>query len=153
MNTPRHTPATLDELGVLLGRAGLAAIFIHSGWGKLGGYAATLGYMEAMGVSGALLPLVIAAELLGGLAVLSGTLTRWAALGLAVFALLSGILFHGNVADQNQFIHLMKNVAIAGGFLVLAAHGAGRFSIDHWRRRAADARLAPVPATSVREAA
>jgi putative oxidoreductase len=134
MNSSRLAPAsTLDDLGVLLGRAALAAIFIHSGWGKIGGYAATQGYMEAMGVAGALLPVVIAAELLGGLAVLTGTLTRWAALGLAAFALRSGILFHGDVADQNQFIHLMKNVAIAGGFLVLAAHGAGRFSVDHWR--------------------
>ena len=151
MNTTRLAAIpTIDDLGVLLGRVALAAIFILSGWGKVGGYAATQGYMEAMGVAGALLPLVIAAELLGGIAVLTGTLTRWAALGLAVFALLSGILFHGDVADQNQFIHLMKNVAIAGGFLVLAAHGAGRFSVDHWRARNVAGRPS---ASAAREAA
>jgi putative oxidoreductase len=122
----------MKDLGVLLGRAGLALIFLLSGAAKLHGYAATQQYMETTGVPGALLPLVIFAELGGGLAILTGTLTRWAALGLAAFSLLAAFLFHGNVADQNQFIHFMKNIAMAGGFLVLAAHGAGAFSVDGW---------------------
>ena len=121
----------MNHFATLLGRIGLALIFVVSGWSKIGGYAATQGYMDAMGVPSSLLPIVIAAELLGGLAVLFGFATRWAALGLAVFALATGFLFHGAAGDQNQAIHLMKNIAIAGGFLVLAAHGAGRFSIDH----------------------
>ena len=121
----------MNHFATLLGRIGLALIFVVSGWSKIGGYAATQGYMDAMGVPSSLLPIVIAAELLGGLAVLFGFATRWAALGLAVFALATGFLFHGAAGDQNQAIHLMKNIAIAGGFLVLAAQGAGRFSVDH----------------------
>lgn len=121
----------MNHFATLLGRIGLALIFVVSGWSKIGGYAATQGYMDAMGVPSSLLPIVIAAELLGGLAVLFGFATRWAALGLAVFALATGFLFHGAAGDQNQAIHLMKNIAIAGGFLFLAAHGAGRFSVDH----------------------
>ena len=133
---------TLGNLSVLTGRIGLSAIFILSGIAKLGpGYAAAQGYMEAMGVSGALLPLVIFAEIAGGLAVLSGFLTRWAAIGLAVFSIASGFLFHFQFADQMQFVSFFKNIAMAGGFLVLAAQGAGAFSIDGWlASRRADVR-------------
>jgi len=124
---------TLSNLSILIGRVGLSAIFILSGIAKLGpGYAATQGYMGSMGVSGALLPLVIFAEIAGGLAVLSGFLTRWAAIGLAVFSIASAFLFHYQFADQMQFVSFFKNVAMAGGFLVLAAQGAGAFSIDGW---------------------
>ncbi|WP_322618998.1 DoxX family protein [Arenimonas daejeonensis] len=86
--------------------------------------------MEAMGVPGGLLPLVIFAEIVGGLALAAGLFTRWAALGLAVFSVASAFLFHFQLADQMQFINFFKNIAIAGGFLVLAAHGAGKFSVD-----------------------
>jgi len=124
---------TLSNLSALTGRIGLSAIFILSGIAKLGaGYAGTRGYMEAMGVPSALLPLVIFAEVAGGLAILSGFLTRWAAIGLAVFSVASAFLFHFELADQMQFINFFKNVAMAGGFMVLAAHGAGAFSIDSW---------------------
>jgi putative oxidoreductase len=88
--------------------------------------------MEAMGVPGALLPLVILIEIGGGLAILTGTLTRWAAISLAVFSVASAFLFHFELSDQGQFINFMKNIAIAGGLLLLAAHGAGRFSVDGW---------------------
>ncbi|RZA19432.1 MAG: DoxX family protein, partial [Lysobacteraceae bacterium] len=73
----------------LLGRIGLSLIFIISGWGKIAGYAATQGYMESVGVPGALLPLVIALELGGGLAILAGLFTRWIAIALAVFSIVS----------------------------------------------------------------
>jgi putative oxidoreductase len=124
---------TLSNLSTLTGRVGLSAIFILSGIAKLGaGYAGTQGYMEAMGVPGSLLPLVIFAEVAGGLAILSGFLTRWAAIGLAGFSIASAFLFHFQLADQMQFINFYKNLAMAGGFLVLAAQGAGAFSIDGW---------------------
>ena len=114
----------------LLGRIGLSLIFLISGWGKIAGYAATQGYMESQGVPGALLPLVIALELGGGLAILTGFFTRWFALALAGFTLVAAFLFHANLADQMQAIMFWKNFAIAGGFLLLAANGPGALSFD-----------------------
>jgi len=110
-----------------LARLGLSLIFILSGWGKIAGFAATQQYMEAMGVPGGLLPLVIALELGGGLAIAAGLFTRWFAAAFAAFALASGFLFHGSPEEQNA---LLKNIAIAGGFLTLVANGAGRYSLD-----------------------
>lgn len=123
----------------LLGRIGLSLIFIISGWGKIAAYAGTQQYMESAGIPGALLPLVILLELGGGLAVLFGFFTRWIALAMAAFSLVSAMFFHANFGDQAQAINFMKNVAMAGGFLMLAAHGAGAFSLDAWlsRRRGA----------------
>lgn len=115
---------------VLLGRLLIATIFVGAGYGKIGGYAATQGYMESMGVPGALLPLVIFAELGGGIAIVLGLLTRLAALGLAVFSIASAVIFHGGSADQMQQIMFMKNIAMAGGFLFLVANGAGKYSLD-----------------------
>jgi putative oxidoreductase len=120
----------------LLGRIGLSLIFIISGWGKIAGYAATQQYMESAGLPGALLPLVIALELGGGLAILTGVFTRWIALALAVFSLASAAVFHANFGDVAQATNFWKNAAMAGGFLMLAAHGAGMFSLDHlWNQR------------------
>lgn len=123
----------------LLARVALALIFIASGWGKLSDYAGTVAYMEAMQVSASLLPLVIFAELGGGLAVLLGFQTRLAALGLAVFSVLTAVLFHvgGSDAAQqyNNSIHFMKNIGLAGGFLALMLLGAGRLSIDQLLER------------------
>lgn len=124
---------TVSNLSVLVGRIGLSAVFLLSGMAKLGAsYAPTQSYMESMGVPGGLLPLVIVAEVAGGFAVLSGFLTRWAAIGLALFSIASAFLFHFQLADQAQFVHFFKNLAMAGGFLVLAAQGAGAFSVDSW---------------------
>jgi len=114
----------------LFARIGLAAIFILAGLNKIGGYEGTMGYMESMGVPGALLPAVIALEVLGGIAILIGLLTRLAAFGLAVFSIAAAVLFHFNFADQMQFILFMKNIAIAGGFLLLMANGPGAYSVD-----------------------
>lgn len=120
----------MQNLAALLGRIGLSLIFIISGIGKLRGYDAAAAYMVAHGLTGALLPLVIFAELGGGLAILFGFLTRWAAVGLAIFSLLAAAFFHNDLADQMQSINFMKNVAIAGGFLVLAAFGPGAIALD-----------------------
>ena len=124
----------------LLGRVGLSLIFIISGWGKIAGYAATQQYMDAMGVPGALLPLVIALELGGGLAILAGVFTRWIALALAAFSLLAAAIFHGNLGDPMQSILFWKNFAMAGGFLLLAANGPGPLSVE---ARLPRRRLAP----------
>jgi putative oxidoreductase len=121
----------LHSIAAPVGRIFISLIFVYSGIGKISGYAGTQGYMEAMGVPGALLPLVIAVEILGGLAVMLGWHTRIAAFLLAGFTLLSGILFHGNIGDQMQMIQFMKNVAIAGGFLMIVSQGGGAFSLDN----------------------
>jgi putative oxidoreductase len=126
----------MNDMLVALGRIGLSLLFIVSGWGKLAAYAGTQQYMEAAGVPGMLLPLVILVELGGGLAIVLGFFTRWVALALAVFSLVAGVLFHAtHFADPDQAVHFWKNVAIAGGFCVLAVQGAGAWSIDAKRRR------------------
>ena len=116
-----------------VGRFLLALIFIMSGVNKIGAYEGTQGYMEAMGVPGGLLPLVIALETLGGLAILIGYQARLAAFALAGFSLMSAILFHADFADQVQMMSFMKNLTIAGGFLIVVAHGAGAYSLDNRR--------------------
>jgi putative oxidoreductase len=121
---------TLSAPATLLGRVMLAAIFIQSGYGKIGGYAGTQGYMEKFGVSGQLLPLVIAVELIGGILLVVGWMTRWAALALAGFTFVAALFFHTNFSDSMQMIQFMKNVAITGGLLVLFGQGPGRWSID-----------------------
>jgi putative oxidoreductase len=119
----------------LTGRILIATLFLMAGIGKLGsGYNSTQAYMEAMGVPGALLPLVIALEIGGAILIIAGFWTRTTALALAAFTILSAVLFHWDFSDQMQQVMLLKNVAIAGGFLLLASTGAGRWSVD--RRRA-----------------
>ena len=120
----------------LAGRILIAALFLIAGVGKLGAYAGTQGYMQSHGVPGALLPAVIALELGGGLLIVAGLWTRIAALALAGFTLLAALLFHANFADATQQIMFLKNLAIAGGFLMLAANGAGAWSVDARRSRA-----------------
>ncbi len=114
----------------LVARLLMAFIFIMASIGKIGGYAGTQGYMQAMGVPGVLLPLVILTELGGGLLIAIGWQTRWAAWVLAGFTLLSGIIFHHNFADQMQMINFMKNLAMTGGLMLLAVHGPGSLSLD-----------------------
>jgi putative oxidoreductase len=123
---------------ILIGRIVLSIIFIQAGWGKIFSYAGTVEHMNAAGVPGALLPLVILTELGGGLCILLGLFTRYAAIALAGFCLLSGYFFHYQPGDMGQMINFMKNITIAGGFLVLAGAGPGALALDDWlnRRRA-----------------
>jgi len=120
----------MTKYSSLIARVLLSHIFILAGINKIMGYAGTQGYMESMGVPGMLLPLVIILEVGAGLAILLGWQIRWAALALAVFSVLSAVLFHSNLGDQTHMIMFMKNFAIAGGLLLLAEHGAGAFSLD-----------------------
>lgn len=123
------TPAINAAL-VLVARILASAIFITAGLSKLGaGYAGTQAYMAAVGVPGAMLPLVIGLEIGGGIALLLGFQARLAAFALAVFCVVSGLLFHSG-ADQMQQIMFMKNLAMAGGLLAFTVFGAGRLSLD-----------------------
>jgi len=120
-----------QTLSAPIGRVFIATIFFTSGINKIFGYVGTQGYMEAMGISGELLPLVIIVEVLAGLAVIIGWQTRLFALTLAGFSIVTAVLFHANFADQMQFIMFMKNVAIAGGLLFLVANGPGAYALDN----------------------
>lgn len=101
----------------LVSRVFISLIFIMFGFNKLFNYGATAGWMEAMGVPGFFLPFVKICEVFGGIAVIIGWQTRWIALGLAGFSVLSVLIFHNNFADQNEMVSVMKNIAIAGNFL------------------------------------
>ena len=122
--------SALRNVTELTGRVLLAALFLVTGLGKIGGYAATAGYMVSVGLPSALLPAVIATEVLGAIAIVVGWKTRITAFLLAGFTLLSALIFHNDFGDQVQLVMFLKNVSIVGGFLLLAANGAGRLSVD-----------------------
>jgi putative oxidoreductase len=121
----------IQNYSSLVGRILISIIFLMAGISKISGYAGTQGYMEAMGVPGALLPAVIALEVLGAIAIIVGFKTRIVAFLLAGFSIISAVLFHYNPEDQMQMMLFMKNIAIAGGFLFLVSNGAGLVSIDN----------------------
>ena len=118
----------------LIGRIMLALIFILAGVGKIQDPAGTAGYMQSAGVPGALLWPTIALEVLGGLAVALGFQTRIAAFALAIFSVAAAFIFHKNFADQIQMIMFLKNIAMAGGLLLLAMGGDTALSIDSKRK-------------------
>jgi putative oxidoreductase len=121
----------MEKVSQLVARVFLGHIFLLAGVSKISAYEGTQGYMDAMGVPGVLLPLVILLEIAGGLMIIVGWKTKWAAIALAGFSVVAAAIFHNNFADQMQMILFMKNIAIAGGFLLLSAHGAGAYSLDN----------------------
>lgn len=116
----------------LVGRIGIAAIFVLSGLSKLAAPAATIGYIQSAGLPLPQVGLAIAilVELVGGAALVLGYRTRIVAAVLAVFSIATALAFHSALGDQNQFIHFFKNVAIAGGLLNVIALGGGAWSLD-----------------------
>ena len=135
-----QSPQT-QNLFSLIGRILIALLFVPAGWGKIAGFAGTVGYISSKGVP---LPevcaaLAIAAELGLGLLLLVGWQARWAALGLAVFTFVISFIFHNYWAVPEaqvmaQRLNFFKNMAIAGGLLAFAAFGAGGWSLDGRRR-------------------
>lgn len=114
----------------LAGRILMAQVFIIAGIGKITGYTGTEAYMAMHGVPGALLPLVILLELGGGLALILGWKTRWMCYALALFSVIAALIFHHDIANTMQRINLMKDLAMAGGFLILSITGPGALSLD-----------------------
>ena len=134
---PTAFPSSSTQPGIvpLVGRILIAAIFLLSGLSKLAAPAGTIAYIQAAGLP---LPqagyaLAVVTELGAGLLLVLGYHTRIIAAWLAIFSLATAAAFHHNLADQNQFIHFFKNVAMTGGLLQIVAFGGGRFSIDGGR--------------------
>lgn len=134
---------SLQDTFALVGRLLLAWLFVPAGWGKIAGFSGVAGYIASKGVP---LPevcaaLAIAAELGLGLLLVVGWQARWAALGLAIFVAVITPIFHNYWAMPEAQVMMQKqafnkNLAVVGGLLVLAAFGAGRFSLDGRRARA-----------------
>ena len=128
---------SLQSTTVLVGRILLGLIFVLSGFAKLSGFDGTAGYIASKGLPmpQLLAALTIVVELGGGLALMAGFFTRQAVVALAGFSLLTAIVFHNfwaapQAEQMMQQINFMKNLAIAGGMLVVAAFGPGRLSLD-----------------------
>lgn len=113
-----------------IGRILIAPLFIPSGVDKIANFAGTQQYMASAGVPGELLPLAIALEIIAPIMIILGFWSRLAAFGLAVYSIAAAVLFHFELADHMQYLNFMKNLAIAGGLLVLTARGAGGWSLD-----------------------
>jgi putative oxidoreductase len=136
MQTGLQTPAgrfvsipVLRDMAALAARLLVASLFVPEGWGKISGYADTQSYMAQFGVEPRLLPLVIALEFGGGLALALGGATRPLALALGIFSLLAALIFHQG-ADFSEALEFRKDFAIAGGLFALTALGAGAWSLD-----------------------
>jgi len=126
-----------ENAAALLGRILMSSLFVLGGWGKLMGPAAAqamlaknnLPMVEAAWV------LAVVVELGGGLAILFGLFARPVAFVCAVWCVATALIAHTNFADRNQEIHFLKNMGLTGGFLYIAAFGAGAWSLDAWLRR------------------
>lgn len=116
----------------LIGRIGIATIFVLSGLSKLADPAGTIGYIQSAGLPLPQVGFAIAllVELVGGLALVLGYRTRLVAAILAVFSIATALAFHNALGDQMQFINFFKNVSMAGGLLNVVAFGGGRLSLD-----------------------
>jgi putative oxidoreductase len=131
----------------LLGRILLSAIFLLSGFGKIGDWSGTASSMTAHGMVAIpfFLPLAILFEIGGGLSVLLGFRARWGALALICFLVPATVIFHNfwayaGAERHGQLINFLKNLAILGGLLLLVLRGAGKPCID-WPRRPRDGQI------------
>lgn len=125
-------PTDLVRFLPALGRILLAALFLIAGFGKIADPAGTQGYIASAGLPAPLLGYLIAlgVEIGGGLLLLAGYQVRLVSLVLAVFTVITALVFHNALGDANQMIQFLKNLAIAGGLLQVAAYGAGAVSLD-----------------------
>ena len=131
------------SLSALVGRVLIALFFILAGWAKLGDLAGSMAFTASGGLPGWFVFPALALEIGGGLALLAGWQTRLAALGLAAFSVAAGVLYHylpaQGLEPGQAFVQVLlfqKNLAIAGGLLVLAGLGAGAWSLDAHQGRA-----------------
>lgn len=132
---------SLQQFGPLVGRILMALIFVMSGAGKIPGFEGTVGYIASKGLPFPALAAIaaIVVELGGGIALILGWKARWAAAAMLLFTVSAAVIFHnfwGVPADQaqNQMIHFMKNISMAGGLLMVVVNGSGSLSLDRSAR-------------------
>jgi putative oxidoreductase len=115
-----------------VGRLLIGGIFLLSGLGKLPAYTAMTAAISGAGLPFAPLGYAVAlvVEIGLGLLLMIGYRARAAALGLAIWCVVTAVFFHNNFADQNMMIHFLKNLMIAGGLLQIVHFGAGSVSLD-----------------------
>ena len=121
---------TQHNAALLIARILLGVLFVMAGIGKLGNVEGFAGYMASGGIPAFLAWPVVLFEIVGGLALIAGILTRPVAVALGLFCLVSGVLYHYVPGDQAQRTSFLKNVALTGGYLALAVAGAGAWSLD-----------------------
>ncbi|MGF6781304.1 DoxX family protein [Paraburkholderia sp. GAS334] len=129
------TSANSNQALPLIGRILIAAIFLVSGFSKLTAPGATIGYIGSLGLPVPLLGYLgsMALELIGSVLLIVGYRTRLVAVLLAAYSIITALIFHRALGDQNQMFHFLKNVAMAGGLIQVVAYGAGAFSFDNRR--------------------
>ena len=115
----------------VVGRIFLSTLFLIEGTNKIFNYEETIQYMENFGVPGYLAIPAIILEILFPLLLIIGYQTKIAALVMMIFTIVVAIIFHTNFDDQMQFITFFKDIAIAGGFIIIFVNGAGKFSVDY----------------------
>ena len=115
----------------ILGRILLSAIFIINGIGKIFNYEGTIQYMENFDVPSYLIIPAIIVEILFPILLIIGYYTKFSALVLSLFTLVLAVIFHTDFSNQMQLMSFLKNIAIAGGFLIIFVYGPGKYSIDH----------------------
>ena len=124
----------LRNLGLLLGRFLIAAVFIFDATVIVRSPDSTIAAVAGLGLPGQLAWLVALGQFVGGILIVAGLWTRLSALAFAAFCVATALLFHGNLASTNEVIQAGKDLAIAGGFLFLASAGPGAWSVDGRRR-------------------
>lgn len=135
MNSNLNVSLNANSAVPAAGRALIAAIFFISGVGKLLAPGATMAYIGSLGLPAPALGLIgaLVLELAGATLLIVGYKTRLVALLLAAYAVVTALIFHHALADQNQMFHYLKNLAMAGGLLQVVAFGPGPFSLDNLR--------------------
>ena len=121
---------SLKSFAPLAARVLIGVLFLLSGLGKLGDVAGFSGYLASGGLPAFLAWPAVLFEIAVGAALIIGFQTRLAALAAAAFCVLAALLYHSNFADPMQMASFLKNVAIAGGLLLLASTGAGKLALD-----------------------
>ena len=115
-----------------IGRLLLSALFLIEGFGKISMQENVMMYMEDYGVPGILFVPAIILEILFPLLLIVGYKTKWAASVMALFTLTVAIIFHTNFGEEMQMMFFLKDIAIAGGFMIIIVYGPSKISLDHY---------------------